>query len=461
MSALLREVEVRGRRTDVLVRDGVIAAVGAGLAPEGAAVIDGAGGALLPGLHDHHLHLLALAASWTSVRCGPDDVAGADDLARALGNAPPAVDGWVRATGYHESVAGPLDRQALDRLLSYRPVRVQHRSGSLWMLNSAALAAVGPVLDRSADVERDEHGEPTGRLWRYDARLRRALPSIAPDLGAVGRRLASYGITGVTDATPDLDPGALSLITDAAASGALPQRVTLLGAPLGERLAGPLTTGPCKVLLRDHDLPAFDDLAAAVTDAHALGRGVAVHCVTRESLVLTLTVIDEVGARPDDRIEHAAVVPPDLAAWMARLGLRVVTQPDFLRTRGATYRREVDPDDLPHLYPYAGLLASGVRTCASSDAPYGEVDPWRVMASAASRLDGQGRALGPAERVPTATALAGYLSPPADPGGRPRTVHVGAAADLVLLGASLADALAEPDSQLVRQVWVGGTMLRT
>ena len=418
-------------------------------------MVGGAGGALLPGLHDHHIHLLALAKAAESVDCSPTGVRDSSGLEQALGEAS-ARSGWVRGVGYHESVAGPLDRHVLDRMRSDVPVRVQHHSGALWALNTAALAQVRQVLDHTADVERDADGEPTGRLWRYDDRLRPALPDTPPDLAATARRLASYGITGLTDATPDLDPSAVDLLAKAVRTGAVPQRLTLLGAPTGAALPPGLSAGPRKLLLRDHDLPVFDDLAAEIAGSHRAGRPVAVHCVTRESLVLTVVALEEVGALAGDRIEHAAVVPDGLGATLARLGVAVVTQPDFLRTRGEHYLRDVDPADLPHLYPYASLLADGVRVTCSSDAPYGDPDPWRVIRSAESRTTALGRTVGAAERVSASTALAGYLSPADDPGGAPRRIAPGLPADLVLLDRPLAAALADPTRDHVRAVWIAG-----
>ena len=69
-------------------------------------MVDAAGGALLPGLHDHHVHLMAMAAARDSVDVGTAGLA-------ALRTAP--GDDWVRAVGYHESIAGPLDRDASTR----------------------------------------------------------------------------------------------------------------------------------------------------------------------------------------------------------------------------------------------------------------------------------------------------------------------------------------------------------
>ncbi|MCD4532996.1 hypothetical protein LRP67_02730 [Nocardioides sp. cx-169] len=83
--------------------------------------------------------------------------------------------------------------------------------------------------------------------------------------------------------------------------------------------------------------------------------------VTRESLVLTLAVLGEVGAAPGDRIEHGAVVPTDLHESMRELALRVVTQPDFLRTRGTTYLRDVAPTAWPCSTPIAAWPTRGSR----------------------------------------------------------------------------------------------------
>ena len=109
----------------------------------GEVVLDATGKTVIPGLHDHHVHAYSAAAALTSVHIGPREVHGLDDLRRVLADTVAGDDGWIRAVGYHEAVAGPLDRAALDDVEPRIPVRVQHRSGILWTLNSAGLAAVG------------------------------------------------------------------------------------------------------------------------------------------------------------------------------------------------------------------------------------------------------------------------------------------------------------------------------
>jgi predicted amidohydrolase YtcJ len=444
---LLKRVRIAGgaRSTDVLMRDGLIAKIGARLSTHAGQVVDGRGGALLAGLHDHHLHLLAWAAARESVLCGPPEVRTVDEFAARLASACPR-SGWVRGVGYHESVAGDLDASALDRLRADVPVRVQHRSGALWMVNSAGAAHLGLENAGMPGVERDRSGRPNGRLWRLDGWLAERVAAVTPDIAGVWRELASYGVVGATDATPDLRPEAARLLR-ATARG----RLLLLGA------ADEPERVPVKLVVPDHAPARYDDLVAAIRSARP--RPVAVHCVTRVALVVCLAALAEVHGVAGDRIEHAAVVPPDAARALRSLRVSVVTQPSFIAARGDDYLRDVDPDDRPYLWPYASLLEAGIPVGVSSDAPYGHPDPWRTVAAAVSRRTPTGRILGESERVSPRIALRGYLAAPECPGGAPRRISVGAPADLVLLEGSLDDALADPTHERVRLTIAAGSVV--
>lgn len=432
---LFRDVEIDGRRVDVRCANGVVEAIAPRL-PGGDVVVDGGGGALLPGLHDHHVHLLAMAAARASVHLGPPAVRSAaafDDTLRAAGR---DGDGWVRGVGYHESVAGPLDRARLDALVPHRPVRVQHRTGQMWVLNGAALAIVG--VD-AAD----------GRLYRMDDVLRQRIDAPAPDVRAVADELAGYGITAVSDLTPATDPAELRMLAEAATRPGFPLDVAVTGAPALAQLDAGLPRGPVKVVLDEARLPPLDELTTWFRRARAAGRPVAVHCVTRVELALALAAWDEVGAGPGDRVEHAAVAPPELVADLARHRLTVVTQPAFVADRGDQYLADVDPDDRPHLWRCGSLLAAGVGVAAGSDAPFGDPDPWRAIAAARDRITSAGRLLGPNERIPAAGALELYLAPLDRPAGPPRRIVPGALADLCLLDVPLTEALADPSARHV------------
>ena len=70
---LLRDAELDGRtRADVRIAGGRVTEIAGSLIRRaGEAEHDCHGGALLPGLCDHHLHLFALAAQARSIHCGP------------------------------------------------------------------------------------------------------------------------------------------------------------------------------------------------------------------------------------------------------------------------------------------------------------------------------------------------------------------------------------------------------
>jgi predicted amidohydrolase YtcJ len=459
---LIRRAEVDGRLVDVVVDHGRIVSVGPSGRDDGAAIIDADGGALLPGLHDHHIHLMALAASRRSVDCGPPAVRDRGGLVAALRAADrAAADGvWVRGVGYHDSVAGRLDRHALDAIVPARPCRVQDRSGHAWTLNSAALAKTGVVADAPNGLERDELGQPTGRLFGLDGWLRSRVPPTRVDLAAVGRQLAGYGVTGVTDATPTTDPDDVRALAAAAARGEVLQYVVVTGAPTLPADAAPeLERGPAKIVIADHDLPSVDDLVLACRAARAAGRRIAVHCVTRPALILALAALAEVGTRTGDRIEHGAVIPLELAEVVAELGLTVVTQPGFIARRGDDYLRDVDEEDRGDLWRCATLRAAGVPVAGSTDAPFGDPDPWLAVAAAIERRTARGVVLGPADRLPARDALALFLAPLRNPGGAPRRVRVGATADLCLLDRPLEQVMREPTSRAVRLVLRDGVVI--
>ena len=454
-SLFIRCAEIPGvPGVDIRIEGERIAEIGKGLIPTTSDVLHAGGGAVLPGLHDHHVHLRALVAARASVRVGPPTVTDRAGFASALQAAASLSDGgaWVRAIGYHQSVAGDLDASALDAVVTDRPVRVQHRTGVLWILNSAGLREVH--LDECDDggVERDAAGRPTGRLWRMDAWLRDRVPAIDADLPALGREALARGVTGFTDADPDRTPD------DVSALAALPQRLHLMGpATMKFETDGHLSLGPVKVMLDDDELPPVDELAQKISVAHLDSRPIAVHCVTRAQLVLTVAALREAGPAPHDRIEHGAVVPDELLADLRRLGATVVTQPNFVAERGDDYMRDVDADDVPLLYRCRSLIDADVPVAAGTDAPFGDADPWAAVKAAIERTTASGAVLGPDERLPPARALALFLGEATEPATL-RVVAPGASADLCILRCPLAEALHNPSAELVRATVLNGAI---
>lgn len=442
---LIRNAEVAGRPgLDVRVGETVLE-VGVGLSRrQGEPELAAQGGALLPGLHDHHVHLRAWAAARASVPlAGVRDPEQFDRLIRAASDELPE-GGWLRGVGWHEGSAGELDRRRLDALTGDRPARVQHRTGALWVLNSAALRRTGRV--DAPGFERDADGEPTGRLWRLDGWLRDRLPAIVGDVTALAGEAARNGVTGFTDATPGRDQADVDSLADLG----LRQRLTLM-APPGLVARPGVTLGAQKFVLDDDTLPTAAELAVLVADSHRQRTPVAIHCVTAEQLIIALAALEDAGSHPGDRVEHAGIVPPGFAARLAAARISVVTNPGFLAGRGDDYRRDVAPAEQDWLYPARSLADAGVALAAATDAPFGPTDPWVAIKAAIDRRTARGHELNPDERLTPAEALDLFLRDPADL-TLTRTVEPGEPGDLCLLRAPLATVLAAPSADWVETV---------
>ncbi|MBO0852302.1 MAG: amidohydrolase family protein [Nocardia sp.] len=429
---LIRDAAVYGSaHTDIRCERGAITECGSDLRPTaGEEVIDAGGRWLVPGLHDHHLHIRSLAARARSVLVGPDRIRGAHALATRLREAAlgEAGQGWIRAVDYHDDVAGAIDRWALDRMRVGRPVRVQHRSGALWILDSAACTLLDVDDCPLPGIERDAGGRATGRLWRMDTWLRDRLGTLPPDPSPISTAAAARGITGFTDATPDLTRPEVGTLAASVLDNRIVQRVHCMAEPdIEDPKVDRFRLGPTKILLDDTGLPDLEEFAGRLRRLHNAGRSAAVHCVTRVQLILTMAALDLAGVRPGDRIEHGAIIPDDVLDWLRRNDIPVVTQPHLLIERGEQYARDIPAGDRPDLWRLGSLLAAGVGVAAGTDAPFGDPDPWAVVRACLDRgPDRPGEALSPA------TALSLFFGSPARP-HVPRTIATGHPADLTLL----------------------------
>lgn len=450
---LIRDAELpSGARVDVRLAGERIEQVASHLAArDGEDVLDARGRALSVGLHDHHLHLMAHAAALESLPCS-DAVSGcvtgfSELLLMRARMEDPAAPGWIRGIGYHESVAGPIDRRWLDAVAPRVPVRIQHRSGRLWVLNTCALHRLG-VDEHDVQSSRDTpleriDGRLTGRLFDGDEWLRTRLAGSYPALARTSEALARMGITGVSDAGPRNGRGEFGHFVAERRAGRLKQHVLVMGSP---ELAGVpdqpgIRVGPTKLYLRDADLPPFDDFCRAVADSHAAARPVAIHCVTRGELFFAAAALRQCSPMRGDRIEHASVAPPEAIELLRELGVTVVTQPHFVLERGDSYLAEVDGEDQPWLYRCRGFAEAGIPLAAGTDAPCGELNPWIAMAAAVGRRTRTGAHIGPDEALSPTAALALFMGAPDDPGGPARRIEGGAPADLCLLDRSWEAAL--------------------
>lgn len=204
-------------------------------------------------------------------------------------------------------------------------------------------------------MKRDGSGRATARLWRVDGWLRERIGARPPSLTAIGARLAAFGITHVTDATPD--SAAVPVLAGALHRGELPQYVTSLATHRPAPVSHPrLRLGARKLVVADHELPELAALVRKISASHAARRPVAVHCVTPAALALTLAALDEAGHHAGDRIEHCALADTAAVRELAAHRLRVITQPTFITRRGDAYLERTPPAEHADLWRYGSLL---------------------------------------------------------------------------------------------------------
>lgn len=468
-TVLIRNVIVGGRPgLNIRADRETILEVGPSLSRRsGEPVVDGTGGEVIPGLHDHHVHLRAAVAARQSVDVSAVANPAEFDAIISAAAAGASPQTWLRITGWYEHPAGAIDRRRLDVLTGPVPVRVQHRSGAMWVLNSAALRQADVDTCDMPGVERDLHGVPTGRLMRLDDWLRARLATLArgPSADAFAAGLAEYaaeaaltGITGFTDATPGRDQADVDEYAKLAAAAVVPQRLMLM-APPGLREPGTtrITLGPQKLILDDATLPAIAELAATIANTHRAGSPCAIHCVTAAQLLVSIAALERAGPAAD-RIEHAGIVPPGCAQKLAQLGIAVITNPGFIADRGHDYLREISATERDWLYPCASLIEAGVDVAAGTDAPFGPADPWQCIAAAMTRRTAAGIVLGQSEQVSGVRALQLFL---ADPGSvtQTRTVAPGQPGDMCILRRPLRSVLAKPSAAEVLATIVGGRVM--
>jgi predicted amidohydrolase YtcJ len=448
MDVLLRKVRagLRGPVVDVRLAGGKVVTIGDGEPADGAMVIEGRGGTLLPGLVDAHVHMAQWASSRRRIQLDTATSAqSAVDLIAAARTSPGEL---VLGGGFRDGLwPDTPHKDLLDRALPGQPVALfSNDLHTLW-LSPAALELIG----------RDH---PTGVLVENDCyQATSALPNAPVELQdkwalEAAEAAAARGVTEVmdfeyTDTVADW--------TRRQAAGQLPVRVRCViarhlldetiarGHRTGDRIDELLTVGPYKLFTDGslntrtaycHDpypgsswhgrleLPP-EELVPLMAKAYRHGILPAVHAIGDHATAIALDAFAEVGC--PGRIEHAQLVHPDDLPRFAALGITAGVQPAHA------------PDDRDvadrhwagrtgRAFPYADLLAAGTTLEIGSDAPVSPLDPWDGIASAVTRTDDERPAWHPEQAIPLAAALR------AASGGR-EGVRVGDPADLVVVAA--------------------------
>jgi predicted amidohydrolase YtcJ len=322
--------------------------------------------------------------------------------------------------------------------------------------------------------QRDPQGRLSGLVIEGDGLLRaRGLPrlddaALARAVADASNELATHGVTWLCDAGAENDNATRALFMRLAAAGCILQRWALLqgiqaflseGGDLSDAFVG------VKLVVSSSSgapEPDVEELTRQLEAVHAAGVPAAVHAVEPDELVVALSAFESVFARRGrgairHRIEHASACPPDLAAWIARLRLVVVTQPAFVAAFGDRYleRAHVPPE---WLYPCRALRAAGIPVAASSDAPFGPCAPLAAVRAASRRRSQTGHGVGLGQRLGLDAAFSLYAtSAVASESGR---LHLGGPADIVVLDREpLVDGVGGTSDELVQTTIAAGRIV--
>ena len=470
----------------------------------GTRVLDAGDSAVIPGLHDFHIHLVGLARSRREVLL--DDARDVSDIAARLSAAAErsARDAWIGGRGWTEAQLGGR-ADLLDGAVGTRPAFLMSHDGHSAWASAEARRRAG-VDGTSPDpaggrIERDEHGELTGVLRE------RALDLVAPlvtrlrgqdlaePLVATVDELAALGITGASEAgdyTDENGVGADAALGDSYSSltdqghlldGRL--RLTIgipadaipaaaanrlrTGATLGGRRTlrfgwakhytdGALGSGTAALFSPDGDVGIMrvtpERLDGDLAASRAAAIGVALHAIGDRAVASALDAVERAAGRapgvPRDRIEHAQLLRPSDAGRFAPLGVVASIQPIHAAAdRDLVEHRWAGRQD--DAYAWRSLAAAGALLVAGSDAPVESVNPWLGMFAAVHRrLPSDARAdWRTGQALTVGEALAAYTLAPAQAIGAFDEGHlrVGARADLAVLTSSL-EALLRADEEL-------------
>jgi predicted amidohydrolase YtcJ len=476
----------------VAVRDGAIAAVGTDdeirdLAGSGTEVIDLTGKMLVPGFQDAHVH--PVGGGLDMLQCDLNETDSLEEYQRIIAAyvASHADEPWVLGGGWSQDAfpRGCPPKEALDAVVSDRPVYLPNRDGHSTWVNSKALELANITADtpdpKDGRIERNPDGTPQGTLHEGAGSLvLQHAPE--PDDALIYQGLLegqaylhSFGITGWQDAIVDATSHYRNYDAYLTAAG----RADLTG-----RVVGALWWDRAKGLEQIDDLVALraggqagrfaatsikikhghptdnrglsmvepELLKEAVTRLDALGFQVHFHALADRAVREALDAIE--AARTANgfndlrhHLAHIQIVHPDDLPRFRTLGALANAQPLW-----AAHEAQMDDLTIPFLgtprwtwqYPFGSLVRHGATLVMGSDWSVSSPNPLEEMHVAVNRqmpssypfrVDNTEVFL-PDERIDLATALAAFTMGSAYANHREHdtgSIEVGKRADLAVL----------------------------
>lgn len=471
----------------LLIDRGEILAVGGDeLLDSRAEKFDLGGRVVLPGLTDAHIHLQHYALGLQKIDC---ETATLEECLRRVAERVKTTGNgeWILGHGWNQNewAAWP-SAYDLDSLTPNHPVYLTAKSLHAAWANSAALKLAGITAStpnpENGEIQRDEHGQPTGILLESAMELvgekipQPSLNELAESIRAAQPILWKMGLTGVHD----FDRRACFMaLQQLHARGELKLRVTksipvddleharelglrtgfgddwlrignvkaFMDGALGPRTAAmfqPYLNEPENRGILNMDGEQLFEIARRAADA---GLAMTVHAIGDRANHEVLDAYEQLRRYERDRglpplrhrIEHVQVLHPDDATRLAQLDVIASMQP-IHATSDMLMADRYWGERVRLAYAWRTQLSHGARLAFGSDAPVESPNPFLGLYAAAARrrADGSPASAGwvPEEKLTVREAVEAYTIGAAYAAGmesRLGRLASGCLADLIVL----------------------------
>jgi len=458
----------------VAVRQGKILMVGSTaeirqLAGRNSKVVDLGGKTVLPGFIDTHEHCIRKGMQADYVYCASPPMETIEDIVEALAaKATQKEEGqWVVGSWFDETKLKEKrfpTRYDLDRASSKHHIYLGRAGGHNSVANSMALSIAEISKDTpqplGGRIEKDEQGEPTGRLDEIAAMnmVRGKIPSPGPEESIrimvdnwhmVENDLLSWGITTVNEAHIKA-PAALAY-QELNKEGKLRMRVGLMldgmapysgyatsdlarqglktGFGWGEKLyvvgvklgvdgaMGSLTAALNEPYANDPENTGIvrvtqEELTEETVRCHKAGLRVCIHAIGDRAIDMALESIEEAvrsrnGEDHRHRIEHAGYVRDDQLERMKRLGVAISASIGFCYPIGDSHIDALGQDRLSGYYPMRSFKEHGIVAGGNSDG-FGKNWALTGIYGCATRRSSSGRLLDEGQAISMLNSIRAY-----------------------------------------------------
>jgi predicted amidohydrolase YtcJ len=410
-------------------------------------VVDLEGKAVIPGLHDAHVHIRygerELYPRTPDIRPGLGEWASVERMQEVIRHALATGDGmrpgpeprWIVLRGWMSDVWDPpvFRKELIDAVAPNNPVfisRYTHGSGA----NSKALELAGITRDTpdppGGHIKKDENGEPTGEfVERAPPQLTRLIPGLPPLTDyersrnlVEGTQLAvASGLTTIHGASMTgyeevqrriklYEVGLLRIRINEMVNESAAKR---LGEPLNHEnkyfvrsvkafADGALGSRGALFLEEYSDYPGYfgeavsseDELAQSATELLPMGFNLRIHCIGDGANHVAINAferaLEATGTDGKDArfaLEHAQMFTPSDLPRLVDLGIVASMQPLHATEDMHFAEARMGPERLKYAYIWSDLLDLGVPFATGTDYSVSPYNPFYTLHAAVTRQD--------------------------------------------------------------------------